>query len=124
MTFCTFALLVQFNGSTLLGSNVGAPGICFLGIIFLDEIFHFSLLVQLNGSTLLISNVGALPAVDQQDGRVESEKVKTEINIVSIMFQVKPEKDVDGQSDPLHSNPGEGSIKVLLRHGCTRFLHK
>ena len=82
-----------------------------------------SLLVQFNGSTLLISNVGALPAVDQQDSRVESEKVKTEINIVS-MFQVKPEKDVDGQSDPLHSNPGEGSIKVLLRHGCPRFLHK
>ena len=32
----TPSLLVQFNGSTLLGSNVGAPWICpsFLGFIF------------------------------------------------------------------------------------------
>ena len=48
-----------------------------------------SLLVQFNGSTLLVSYVGALPAVDQQDGRVESEKMKTKINIVSNHINVK-----------------------------------
>ena len=55
----------------------------------LDLVDKPSLLVQFNGPTLLGRYVGSLPAVDQQDGRVESVKMKTKINIVSDHINVK-----------------------------------
>ena len=55
---------------------------------------------------------------------LKCERRSSDDNFGKLLTSYKPEEDVDRQSDPLHSDPGKGPIKVLLCYGGARFLQK